>query len=283
MTQNRFDPLSKDKNVRLSSNSSKETNSSNKTLGGLKLTSININSIRGKKLDLLAFLEVHQPHVVAIQETKNDSLIATSELFPETCQYNVFRKARNLHGGGVMLLIHKDIPHMLLSELENDSESVWAKIFANKTSHYVASWYRQPGGSSEEFQLFRDQLDHIRAKHKGNKLPSVHVLGDFNFKDIAWPDRLNKSRSLLSQSEGQMLIDAMNDHGLEQLVHFPTREKNTLYLILTSLPGQFQEIHSPDKISDHDVISGTLKIHTPPKKRNLGGRCFCTKREISNQ
>ena len=266
MTQNRFDPLSKDKNVRLSSKSSKETNFSNKTLGGLKLISININSIRGKKLDLLAFLEVHQPHVVAIQETKIDSSIATSELFPETCQYNVFRKDRNLHGGGVMLLIHKDIPHMPLSELENDSESVWAKIFANKTSHYVASWYRQPGGSSEEFQLFRDQLDHIRIKHKGNKLPSVHVLGDFNFKDIAWPDRLNKSGSLLSQSEGQMLIDAMNDHGLEQLVHFPTREKNTLDLILTSLPGQFQEIHSPDKLSDHDVISGTLKIHIPPKK-----------------
>ena len=137
----------------------------------------------------------------------------------------------------------------------------------NKTSHYVASWYRQPGGSSEEFQLFRDQLDHIRTKHKGNKLPSVHVLGDFNFKDIAWPDRLNKSGSLLRQSEGQMLIDAMNDHGLEQLVHFPTRDKNTLDLILTSLPGQFQEIHSPDKLSDHDVISGTLKIHIPPKKK----------------
>ena len=113
------------------------------------------------------------------------------------------------------------------------------------------------------------------------------MLGDFNFKDIAWPDRLNKSGSLLSQSEGQMLIGAMNDHGLEQLVLFPTREKNTLDLIVTSLPGQFQEMHSPDKLSDHDVISGTLKIHIPPprqkKKRNLGGRCFCTKREISNQ
>ena len=34
------------------------------------------------------------------------------------------------------------------------------------------------------------------------------------------------------------LIDIMNDHGLEQLVHFPTREKNTLDLILTSLPSQ---------------------------------------------
>ena len=102
------------------------------------------------------------------------------------------------------------------------------------------------------------------------------MLGDFNFKDIAWPDRLNRSGSLLSQS------DVMNDHGLEQLVHFPTREKSTLDLILTSLPGQFQEIHFPDKLSDHDVISGPLKIHIPPK-RNLGGRCYCTKREILNQ
>ena len=51
-----------------------------------------------------------------------------------------------------------------------------------------------------------------------------------------------------------MLIDIMNDHGLEQLVHFPTQDKkkkkkNTLDLLLTSLPGQFQDIHSPDKLS----------------------------------
>ena len=123
----------------------------------------------------------------------------------------------------MMFLIHKDIPHMPLFELENDSESVWAKIFANKTSHYVASWYRQPGGSGQEFQLFRDQLDHTRTKHKGNKLPSVHMPGDFKFKDIAWPDRRTKSGSVLSQSEGQMLIDVMNDHGLELLVQFLTR------------------------------------------------------------
>ena len=263
MNRNRFDPLTKGKNDGISSNRMNQSNS----LGGLKFISLNINSIRGKKLDLLAFLDVHNPHIVAIQETKIDSSIATSELFPETCPYNIFRKDRNLHGGGVMLLIHKDIPHMPSLELENDSESVWVKVFANKTSHCVASWYRPPGGSSEDFHLFGDQLDQNRNKHKGNKLPSVHVLGDFNFKDIAWPDRLNKSGSMLSQSEGQMLIDIMNDHGLEQLVHFPTREKNTLDLILTSLPGQFQEIHSPDNLSDHDVVSGTLKVYIPPKKK----------------
>ena len=35
-----------------------------------------------------------------------------------------------------------------------------------------------------------------------------------------------------------MLIDVMNVHGLEQLVHFPAREKNTMDLIFFSLPGQ---------------------------------------------
>ena len=166
-----------------------------------------------------------------------------------------------------MLLVHKDISHMPITELENDSESIWVKVFANKTSHFVASWYRPPGSTSEEFKLFREQLDYIKTHHKGKKLPSAHVLGDFNFKDIDWPDRLSKSGSTLSQSEGQILIDIMNDHGLEQMVHFPTREKNTLDLILTTLPGQFQDVHSPDKLSDHDIVSGTLKIFIPPIKK----------------
>ena len=53
----------------------------------------------------------------------------------------------------------------------------------------------------------------------------------------------------------------MNDHGLEQMVHFPTRKKNILDLILTTLPDQFQDVHSPDKLSE------TLKIFIPPIKK----------------
>ena len=59
---------------------------------------------------------------------------------------------------------------MPITELENDSESIGVKVFANKTSHFVASWYRPPGSTSEEFQLFREQLDYIRTHHKGKKL-----------------------------------------------------------------------------------------------------------------
>ena len=75
----------------------------NKFISGLKFVGININRIRGKKLELLAFLDFHQPQIVAIQETKIDSSISTSELFPESCPYNVYRNDTSLDGGGVTI------------------------------------------------------------------------------------------------------------------------------------------------------------------------------------
>ena len=176
--ENRFVPLTKENKDW----SSPRGTNKNSFISGLKFISMNINSIRGKKLELLAFPDFHQLHVVAIQETKIDSSVAASGLFTETCPYSVHRKNRNIHGGGVKLLVHKHISHMPITELEIDSESIWVKVFANKTSHFVASWYRPPGSTSEEFQLFREQLDYIRTHHKGKKLPSVHGLWDFNFK-----------------------------------------------------------------------------------------------------
>ena len=126
-----------------------------------------------------------------------------------------------------MLLVHKDISHMHITELENDSESIWLKVFSNKT-HFVASWYRPPGSTSEEFQLFREQLNYIRTHRKGKKLPLVHVLGDFIFKNIDWPDRRSISDSTLSQSEGQILTGIMNDHGLNKWYTSPL-EKRTYW------------------------------------------------------
>ena len=42
---------------------------------------------------------------------------------------------------------------MSITELENNSELVWVKVFANKTSHYVANWYWQPGGTTDRLKL----------------------------------------------------------------------------------------------------------------------------------
>ena len=118
-----------------------------------------------------------------------------------------------------------------------------------------------------KFKSLESQLEKIKDIHKGNKPPSVHILGDINFCDIVWPVRLRKSGSPLSLSEGEKFIEILNDRHLEQLVHFPTREKNTLDLIITSLPSQFLDIQSTDRLSDYDIVSGTLKIVIPPIKK----------------
>ena len=99
----------------------------------------------------------------------------------------------NLFTQAVMLLIHKDIPHMPITELENGSESVWVKVFANKTSHFMASWYRPPDGKIEELELFKTNLKRLKRYIKETNPPrSMSWVTDFNFRDIVWPDRLNK-------------------------------------------------------------------------------------------
>ena len=42
---------------------------------------------------------------------------------------------------------------------------VLAKIFANKTAHIVARWYRRRVGSSAVFHVFHDQLEYISEKN----------------------------------------------------------------------------------------------------------------------
>ena len=127
--------------------------------------------------------------------------------------------------------------------MDNDSDSVWVKVIANKTSHFVASWYRPPDRKVDELELFKIKLK--RLKRYIVETPLSQSMFDFNFRDIIWPDRLNKQGSSMSMSEGIMLVKLINYHELERVVHFPTRGLNTLDLIITSLPGQFVEIHSP--------------------------------------
>ena len=72
----------------------------------------------------------------------------------------------------------------------------------------------------------------------------------------------------MSRIDGQILVDIINDHGIEQLVHFPTRERTTLDLIITYLPNQFVDNHAQDCLSDHDIVSGMLKIVIHPFKKH---------------
>ena len=72
---------------------------------------------------------------------------------------------------------------MPITELENNSESVWVKVFANKTSHFVTSWYRPPGGDlakvESQLMLFKSQLETMKDIH-------IHTFPPFEKEKWKW-------------------------------------------------------------------------------------------------
>ena len=104
---------------------------------------------------LSSFLEVENPDIIAIQETKVDKSILTPELLPNNLNFDVYRNDSTFHGGGVMLLVNKTFNAMPLYILENGSESVWAKFILNESSHYFGCWYNDPENPVDHIQLLR--------------------------------------------------------------------------------------------------------------------------------
>ncbi|CAG2218688.1 SIAE [Mytilus edulis] len=248
----------------------KETHTCSRHMYTSKITmvSININGLRGKKLELQAYLQTENPDIVALQETKINNSIATNELIPDTLGYDIYRNDRTGNGGGTMLLVKTHLDSAPVKILENGSESIWSKIVLQGKQHYIGSWYRPPDAPLDQIQLLKDQMDKIKKLGKANKQPCIHILGDFNYRKINWRTKLNKdTNTCLNGSDGQALIDILNEASAEQLILFPTRESNTLDLLITTLPGQFTDIHSPDRLSDHDIVMGTLRCTLPRKIR----------------
>ncbi|MEL7309421.1 MAG: endonuclease/exonuclease/phosphatase family protein, partial [Pseudomonadota bacterium] len=225
---------------------------------GIDLISININGIRGKRDTLAAFLDTSKPAIVAIQETKIDNNITSTEIIPKELDYITYRKDRTDGGGGVMLLVKKTLEQVALNELNNDSESIWVKVKIDGSYHYIGNWYRAPQEKVQNIEYLRQQLEMIRNMNNKEKLPNIHILGDLNYRHISWPNKIHRAGRQLYPSEGKLLMEIMDDHSLTQLVNFPTREAATLDLVITTTPDKFQDIYSPYKFSDHSAVKCTL-------------------------
>ena len=107
---------------------------------------INENSITHKKAEISAMADYWDPYLMLITETKLDSSIFVSELLPKGYVIE-FRRDRNLHGGGVMIVTkgcYTITDLVLQTTLQNETELVWATITLKDHSKLVVgSFYRQ--------------------------------------------------------------------------------------------------------------------------------------------
>ena len=132
-------------------------------------------------------------------------------------------------GGGVLLAVPSDLnptPCLILDIIP--SESIWVKILSKGHKNYFGCYYPSPDEHYEEIQSLHKQLEQIRSFHLPQSQPSVHAMGDFNFRKIDWETHLTKEGEVLGHSEGLILIDMARDHYVDQLITFPTRQDKTL-------------------------------------------------------
>ena len=114
---------------------------------GISCKFLNARSIVNKREDLQALLESEQLDVLAVAETFLDDDILDSELVDNS--YVVFRRDRNRHGGGVMLLLRNNLPAVRRYDLESDCEVLWIQVSIERAPLFLGVYYRPPCESVE--------------------------------------------------------------------------------------------------------------------------------------
>ena len=91
----------------------------------VSVLSMKCNSIKStaKNSEFRALLDLHDPDIVTGCESKLDPTVATYSVFPE--DYEVYRKDRTYHGGGVFCAIKMNLISMSEDSLSRDNECIW--------------------------------------------------------------------------------------------------------------------------------------------------------------
>ena len=119
----------------------KESLNSN-SASSLSLAVVNFRSIKNKQAELQAFLVAYNVNIIIGTESHLDGSILNSEIFPS--HYQAYRKDRNIHGGGVFVLVDNNIPSSQVM-IDSPCEVVWVQIHShNRCSMILGSFYCPP-------------------------------------------------------------------------------------------------------------------------------------------
>ena len=151
-------------------------------------------------MDLDALLATGNLDILALTETFLGEDINDSE-FGEG--YSVFRRDRDRHGGGVMLLVREDIPAIRRQDLKTNCEVLWLKLLLIPSKLFVGVFYNPSSSNCNTIHQLQSSLAALPGS-----LPVV-LCGDFNLPNIDW-SHFNPSPVVHSR-ENSLLCDAISD------------------------------------------------------------------------
>jgi hypothetical protein len=219
---------------------------------------MNCQSICNKGIELEALLQSVQPDLVIATESWLKPAIGNPELFP--ANYVVYRRDRpGQDGGGVFILVSNHLISSELTEFASDHEAIWVQIKEEQGPNIiVGAYYRPPRENLDKLKDFGLVVEKVCRTNSG----TIIIGGDFNLPGIDWS--INSIRPYAQQSAHcRCLLDIVQDTGLEQLVHEPTRNDNLLDLIFTNNATLFRHTQSMPPLStqaDHNTVYADMLI-----------------------
>ena len=231
-----------------------------------------VNSELCSKLDEIFHILVLERKfdIICISETWLDDSISDDDIrIPD---YELFRRDRNHHGGGVMIYAHENLSPTRRPDLQHDDlENIWIECLLETKRVLVSTCYRSPNASAGEVVKFIEGLQDSVNKVIIEDPSVLLLLGDFNDKCTVWDSDHNDSELK------NKLIDLLHLNNLFQLIKEPTRITSTtstiLDLIITDSPGYVTNfgVTAPLCNFDHSTIfcemSLSYKTELPYKRR----------------
>ena len=138
-----------------------------KNNNGLKIAHLNVRSILPKIEQMRIMVEQSNVDILAISEIWLDSNIFDFEI--DIPKYDLLRRDRNRHGGGVALYIRNDLEFKPRSDINEGSnvECVWAEVIPKHVSPIlVCSIYRPPSADAAYLNNITDiiKIHHLQMR-----------------------------------------------------------------------------------------------------------------------
>jgi len=242
-----------------------------KSLSNQRLTVLNINcrSVKNKIPNLHQTIINTKADVICLTETWLTPEINSSEIFPSSLGYSVYRDDRTTSkGGGVLIAISNRLISQDQPQLKTDCNLVWSKIsITGLKDIYVSSFYKPHEDDDHSLKELWTSISKVP------KNSHIWIFGDFNLPNMDW-----QTQTPLSECRFKDLYNSFSENltnfNLEQMVKTPTRDRNILDLYLTNNPSVVHNIQTLPSLgsSDHDIVQHELNI--------LRGRPHQVKRKI---
>ena len=213
---------------------------------------LNINSIRQKFYELEHLVRENIVDFLAFSETKIDDTFPDKQFHADS--FNMYRKDKSKHSGGLMAYIRSDIPSRQRKDLEpEDSPCLIIEALLNKQKWCFVTYYNSPSTSDAVFKdIFSKTLDNVIA-HYSNYV----ICGDLNY------DLTKKTSNALKE---MCLL-----FGLYNLVKGPTcfksKHGSLLDVILVNKSSTFYNtLNVVNSVSDfHNMVATMMRFHVPYK------------------